>query len=686
MTDSAVLSAPPADSHNFTDTLVLDGPPPAEEYARSVETGSPDADSPDANAPGSHDTPAPVAHPGDATADVREDPPASVEVVTPLPDPPAPAERPAPEPAATEPKTGFAALGLSDHLLGVLAEKGYEEPTPVQAAVIPAILAGRDVLGRAATGTGKTAAFALPLIDRLLSRTDADRTDDEDADRPAGPRVLVLVPTRELAAQVAEAVRDYAVGTGLGVVTVVGGEAFGPQRRALRQGVEMVVATPGRALDLIRRGTLQLAGLDAAVLDEADEMLDMGFADDIESVLSETPAGRQTVLVSATLPPRIKSIADKHMTDPVRLEVADPERDSDEPPRVRHVAHVVHRRDRSAALLRVLEAGGASRALIFCRTRGGVDDLTADLTREGRRAAALHGGLTQEQRVRVVERLRSGSIEVMVATDVAARGLDVPELTHVVNFDPPGSPETFVHRVGRVGRAGREGTAVTLLAPNERRRVRQFASAAGGPIPIEPLPTAADLADVREAQTRGALLDALTGDGFATLRDRLRPLVKALAAEVGDDFSAEDLAVAAAALAHHTAFGDPVTEDIPDAGGRPDRSGGPRSGGGDRGDRPDRGTRRGPRAKKDRGPRNAPADTARLFFSVGRDANVRPGDLVGAITGEAGIDGSEIGKIDVAPTFSLVDVARPHADRVISALRGRSIRGKKVTVRPDRGA
>ena len=647
MIDSAVLDAP---------APVLDSP------SAGVPASSPDLSSPEPHAP-----------------------------ERPAPERPAP-ERPAPEPpepgrvAPARPADGFASLGLSDHLLGVLAERGYDEPTPVQEAVIPAILAGRDVLGRAATGTGKTAAFALPLIDRLLARLAEDENGEgDDGDRPDGPRVLVLVPTRELAAQVAEAVRGYAVGTRLGVVTIVGGESFGPQKRALKRGVEMVVATPGRALDLIRQGTLQLAGLDAAVLDEADEMLDMGFADDIESVLSETPAGRQTVLVSATLPPRIKSIADKHMTDPVRLEIEDAPRDADEPPRVRHVAHLVHRRDRTAALLRVLEAGGASRALIFCRTRGGVDDLAAELTRAGRRTAALHGGLTQEQRVRVVERLRSGAIEVMVATDVAARGLDVPELTHVVNFDPPGSPETFVHRVGRVGRAGREGTAVTLLAPNERRRIRQFASAAGGPIPVEPLPTAADLADVRESQTRAALLDALTGDDFAPLRDRLRPIVAGLAEEAGGTFSAEDLAVAAAALAHRTAFGDPVTEEIPDAGGRPERNGGPRS---DRGDRPDRGprhgkTRRGPR---DRGPQNAPADTARLYFSVGRDANVRPGDLVGAITGEAGIDGSDIGKIDVAPTFSLVDVARPHADLVINSLRGRSIRGKKVTVRPDRGA
>ena len=604
----------------------------------------------------------------------------------PAPSPP-PVESPAKSPAsASEPeRTGFAALGLSPALLAALKEKGYETPTPVQAAVIPAVLAGRDVLGQAATGTGKTAAFALPLLDRLRELRTAP-----DAEETKAPAVLVMAPTRELAAQVAEAFRAYRGDLRADVLTVVGGEAFGPQLSALRRGVDVVVGTPGRLLDLLKRGSLDLSRLSAAVLDEADEMLDMGFQEEIEAVLDHTPPGRQTVLVSATLPPRINRIANAHLTDPVTIEIGRDDRSRGEDARVLHTAHVVRRHDKAAAIDRILEVDGAGPSLIFCRTRGGADDLTTELNRLGRRAAALHGGLTQDQRNKVVERLRGGTLNTVVATDVAARGLDVPELTHVFHADLPqgsGGDEAFEHRCGRVGRAGREGRVVTFLQPKERGKLRFMAKAVGADVEIGPLPGAADVVAGRLAKTRAALGDAATGKDFARLRTELAPVLDALAAE-HPDLSWQQLAVAAAALAHRTAFGAAPAEELssppPPKFRDNGRDAGPRSGPSRNGRDP----RDGRSGKKFGGKGGAfpdcPPHATRLWVGSGRDGGVRPGDLVGAIAGETHLSGGQIGAIKIAPTFSLVDVPADAADTVIQALSRGNLRGQKVTVRRDR--
>ena len=544
--------------------------------------------------------------------------------------------------------------------------------------MIPAILDGRDVLGQAATGTGKTAAFALPLLDRLRIAKTAPDADDEQP----GPAVLVLAPTRELAAQVADQFRQYRGAMRVDVLTVVGGEAFGPQLSALRRGVDVVVATPGRALDLLKRGNLDLSGLLACVLDEADEMLDMGFQEEIEAVLDFTPPGRQTVLVSATLPPRIDAIANKHLTDPVRIEIGKPQAAKGADARVLHSAHYVSRHHKAAAIDRILEVDGAGPTLIFTRTRGGADDLTTELNRCGRRAAALHGGLTQEQRTKVVERLRGGTLNVVVATDVAARGLDVPELTHVMHADLPTGPEPFVHRCGRVGRAGRDGRVVSFLHPKERFKLKQYAKAANADVEVSPLPAGDAVVAGRLRKTREALKDAATAPDFAALRDQLAPLL----AELGEELnvSPAHLAAAAAALGHRTAFGTAPIEDLNSPPPRPSKfsSNGPGGGGKSGGGKFSGGSKfkGGKRVHPE-----CPPGSARLFVGAGRDAGVRPGDLVGAIAGETHLSGGDIGAIKIAPGFSLVDVPRQAADTVIQALTRGSLRGQKVSVRHDRG-
>jgi ATP-dependent RNA helicase DeaD len=547
----------------------------------------------------------------------------------------------------TDDAVGFADLGLRPELLAALAGLGYEEPTPIQREAIPPLIDGRDVLGQAATGTGKTAAYALPLLQHLA----ADRRQPE----PAG---LVLVPTRELAIQVSEALYRYGKELGARVVPVYGGQPIGRQLRALDAGVDLVVATPGRALDHVRRGTLRLDQVATVVLDEADEMLDMGFAEDLEAILDETPDSRQTVLFSATMPRRLDTLARRHLRDAVRLQLASQRPAAGEAPRVRQSAYVVPRASKATALGRVLDVESPTAAIVFCRTRDEVDQLTETLKGRGYRAEALHGGMTQDQRERVMGRLRGGTAELLVATDVAARGLDIDQLTHVVNYDVPSAPETYVHRIGRVGRAGREGVAITLVEPRAHRMLKTIEQVTGSPIAVEKLPTVADLRARRLELTRAALRESLLEDDL----EHFRAVVDTLT----DEFDVMEVALAAVKLAHEATGGPDDDEDIPDAPVRPDR-GEPR---------------RGPR--EDRPARAASGPVERLFVGLGRDAHVRPADLVGAITGEAGLRGRDIGAIEIAQRFSIVEVPAGSADDVIAALRQATIKGRRPVVRRDR--
>jgi ATP-dependent RNA helicase DeaD len=628
-----------------------------------------------------------------------------------------------------KPDNEFTVLGLDPRLVETLLALGYEEPTPIQRAAIPALLTGRDLMGQAATGTGKTAAFALPLLHRLAAL-------GRERSRPSA---LILVPTRELAVQVAEAVHRYGRQLEGSVIPLYGGQSFGQQARALARGIDVVVATPGRAIDHIKRGTISLAGVSVVVLDEADEMLDMGFAEDIQTILAETPRERQTMLFSVSLPPPIMAIARRHLVDPVEITVPRERVAAGAAPRVRQSAYIVDRAHKLTALGRLLDVEDPTSALVFCRTRIEVDEVAETLAARGYRAEALHGGMAQDERERVMGRLRAGAADLIIATDVAARGLDIEQLSHVFNYDVPSNPEAYVHRIGRVGRAGRAGIVVTLAEPREVRMLRNIEHATKHKIQIDRLPTIADLRAHRLEMTRAALNEVLVEDDF----EDVGVVVEALLYE----FDLMQIALAAVKLAHRAESreGQEDADEIPAPVAprpRPPRAGAPARGErrsyGEHGKReygqPSESTRRtqrdssaaepwqqkerapdskraaAPGNRRDRasaahqergahasrpadrpsGPSDRPrkprpagdgAGMVRLLLNVGRRAGVRPQDLVGAITGEAGVIGRAIGAIDISDESSLVEVAEEIAAQVVRAMRGVRIKGVRISVR-----
>jgi len=598
---------------------------------------------------------------------------------TEIPEDARPADSAAAEPAESA-SDGFSSLELDARLLTTIAALGYEEPTPIQREAIPPLLAGRDLLAEAPTGTGKTAAFALPTLQRIpIGKAGEGSTS-----------ALVLVPTRELAMQVAEALHKYGRELGARILPVYGGQPIGQQLRGLRRGVDIVVATPGRAVDHLKRGSLRFDGVQVVILDEADEMLDMGFAEDLETILAATPDERQTALFSATISPTITRIAKRHLHDPARIKVHAEKVAGDGTARVRQVAYVVRRNDKLAALCRILDVEDPASTLVFARTRGEVDDLAEALSARGHDAGALHGGLTQEGRDRMMGRFRDGSLDVLVATDVAARGLDIEHVSHVVNYDVPSNPDAYVHRIGRTGRAGREGVAITLVEPREHRMLRNIEAATHAKLEIAHLPTVADLRERRTEILRANLREALLGDGF----DRFRGVVEPLT----DEFDLVDIALAAVSLIEGAGtqdadevelFSPPLNAGPPPRGarpmqGRPMRPGGPgapRPGPGGPSPRSGLGGPGGPPRGGDRPGSSGP--WVRLFVGGGRRAGLRPGDLVGAITNEAHVPGGVVGAIQINEGFSLVDVQEGVADAVIAALREATIRGKRLQVRRD---
>ncbi len=533
---------------------------------------------------------------------------------------------------------GFSSLGLDDRLLQAVADLGYEEPSPIQREAIPLLLAGRDVLGRAATGTGKTAAFSLPLLQRI----------EIGGAKPFEASALVLVPTRELAVQVAEALHKYGKPLGVTVLPIYGGQEISHQFRQLKRGVDVVVATPGRALDHMRRKTLKLEKVSVVVLDEADEMLDMGFAEDLESILGTLPASRQTALFSATLPPRIARIAEQHLTKPARLHIREEKPVAGAAPKVRQVAYVVPRGQKSSALGRLFDLEAPKNAIVFCRTRTEVDALTDTLKATGFAAEGLHGGMTQAQRARVLKRFKDGAAQFLVATDVAARGLHIDKLSHVVNYDLPTAPEAYVHRIGRTGRAGEEGVAISLAEPREHRLLKNIERVTGQPIAMERLPTVADLrARQLELLTASLREQVLAGD-----LDPYRVVVESLANEL------DLLDIAAAAVKLSQAGKDAMVQEAPPV--EPPRTRAPRE-----------------RAPK---PRRSEGEMVKLFIGAGRRAGIRPADLVGAIANEADVESSVIGSIQIADAHSVVEVPAELLDRVQEALRKTTLRGRSVKV------
>lgn len=559
-----------------------------------------------------------------------------------------------------QPNEGFAALGLDARIVEALTILGYEEPTPIQQEAIRPLIDGRDLLGQAATGTGKTAAFALPILQRFI---------DEGGPSATGPLAVVLVPTRELAMQVAEAVHRYGKALNVRVLPVYGGQPIGRQIHAMRSGVDVVIATPGRALDHMRRGTLQLGAVRIVVLDEADEMLDMGFAEDLEAILAATPAEKQVALFSATLAPRISAIAKTHLRDPEVIRIDRETVKAGSTARVRQVAYIVPRAHKMAALGRILDVEQPQSAIVFCRTRNEVDELTETLNARGYRAEALHGGLSQEQRDRVMKKFRANTSDLLIATDVAARGLDVQHVSHVVNYDVPSAAEAYVHRIGRTGRAGRTGTAITMAEPREHRMLRNIERVTGQSIETAPVPTVADLRARRVELAQAALRETILGGEL----DAFRGIVAALA----DEFDMMDIAAAAVKQSALASGEAAEAEEIPAAA--PARERHPA--------REREAARAEKRADRPAAPKRTPRGggaSAKLYVGGGRKLKIRPGDIVGAIANEMGIEGEAIGAISIWDRHSIVEVPESLADDIVAALGATTIKGKKLLVRRDR--
>ena len=540
----------------------------------------------------------------------------------------------------------FHAFSLHPALMQAVEELGYESPTPIQERAIPALMGGRDVLGQAQTGTGKTAAFALPMLHAL-----------EMDEAHAHVQGLVVAPTRELANQVAKAIYGYGRHRGVRVLSVYGGQSYSHQINRLNRGVDIVVGTPGRMLDLIRKGILHLNMVRYLVLDEADEMLSMGFIEDIEAILSETPATRQTALFSATLPQTIRRLADRYMSTPESITI-NPKRLTVAETQQRY--YLVYEEDKLAALTRLFETEEVTSALIFARTKVRTAELADALLARGFQAEAIHGDLSQPARETVMGRFRRGQVKVLVATDVAARGLDIDDVSHVINFDIPFDPEAYVHRIGRTGRAGKSGIAVTLVTPRERRRLQKIEAYTMQPISRATLPSADDVRARREALF---LLDMNTH--LETPNAREHALVAQLL-DAGYDLA--DVAAAAIQMARGDEAQRPI-EDVREVQTRSHRHAARR------GDKPKSRPRRS-RRKGEREP-----GMVRFTMNVGEAQGIRPRDVVGAIASEANIPGRAIGAIDIQSQQTFVDVSERHAGKVLRAMKRCKLRGRPVVLR-----
>ncbi|WP_028917478.1 DEAD/DEAH box helicase [Pseudoxanthomonas sp. J35] len=553
----------------------------------------------------------------------------------------------------------FGDLGLPEPLLAALSAVGYESPSPIQAATIPALLAGRDVLGTAQTGTGKTAAFALPALARLdLSK--------------GKPQVLVLAPTRELAIQVAEAFQRYAVKLpGFQVLPIYGGQGYGPQLHALRRGVHVVVGTPGRVIDHLNRGTLDLSELKCLVLDEADEMLRMGFIDDVEAVLQKTPPQRQVALFSATMPAPIRRIAQTYLRDPAEVTIAARTTTS---ANIRQRYWFVSGMHKLDALTRIIEAEPFDAMIVFARTKAGTEELAEKLQARGQAAAAINGDLQQQQRERIIQQLKDGKLDVLVATDVAARGLDVERISHVLNYDIPYDTESYVHRIGRTGRAGRSGEAILFVTPREKGMLRAIERATRQPIEEMRLPTVEAVNDRRVAR----FFERISGALEAGDLDDYRELVERYAGE--HDVTVTEVAAALARLLHGDTPLLLEAREEPAPRARFERE--PRE---PRAPREHRGRdeepfgQRVPRAPKP--PRDAPQPGMEAYrVEVGHVHGVKPGNIVGAIANEAGLEARYIGRIDIHEDHSVLDLPEGMPPEILQHLQKTWVVGQQLKI------
>jgi ATP-dependent RNA helicase DeaD len=562
----------------------------------------------------------------------------------------------------------FADLDIPSPILKALKEVGYETPSPIQAATIPLLMEGRDVLGQAQTGTGKTAAFALPVLSRI------------DVKNPA-VQALVLAPTRELAIQVAEAFQSYASHIkNFHVLPIYGGQSYGPQLSSLRRGVQVVVGTPGRVIDHIEKGSLDLSQLKTLVLDEADEMLRMGFIDDVEHILQQTPDTRQTALFSATMPPQIKRIAKTYLHEPSEVTVA---------AKTTTAANITQRYwlvaglQKLEALTRILEAEPFDGMIIFSRTKLGTEELAAKLQARGFAAAAINGDMAQQQRERTIEQLKNGKIDILVATDVAARGLDVERISHVINYDVPSDPESYTHRIGRTGRAGRSGDAILFVTPRERGLLKAIERATRQPVAPLTLPTIKAVNEVRIAKFKDQIGEALAGGGLEIFRQLIEDY------EREQNVPAIDIA---AALAKLNRGDEPLLLEKPDREAKPEfrerefrerderpaRAG--REGFGDV-----RGAERPAREgfKKERIERAPEAGMATYRIEVGYANGAKPGNIVGAIANEGGIAARDIGRIEIYDDYSTLDMPADLPQDLLDHLKKVWVAGQQLQITRD---
>jgi ATP-dependent RNA helicase DeaD len=561
--------------------------------------------------------------------------------------------------STTEPESpavSFADLGLGDAVLKSLKDVGYETPSAIQAQTIPSLLAGNDLVGLAQTGTGKTAAFALPILDQLDVKQKS-------------VQALVLAPTRELALQVCEAFERYAAHTrGVHVLPVYGGQGYGVQLSALRRGVHVVVGTPGRIMDHLEKGTLDLSELRFLVLDEADEMLNMGFADDVETILADTPDEKQVALFSATMPPQIRRLSKKYLTDPVEITVKNKTTTSANTTQRYLIVSYPQKVD---ALTRILEVENFEGMIVFVRTKNETETLAEKLRARGFSAQAINGDVQQTQRERTVNQLRDGKLDILVATDVAARGLDVERISHVVNYDIPTDTESYVHRIGRTGRAGRKGDAISFVTPRERYLLKHIEKATRQPLTQMQLPTVEDVNTTRLSRFDDAITEAL---GQSTRIERFRDIIGHYVRE--HDVPEVDVAAALAVVAQGETplLLDPAEEVRSPREPRSE----PRS---------ERGPARSSAASRERRPRGGgDGNLATYRISVGKRHKVEPRQIVGAIANEGGLSRSDFGHISIRPDHSLVELPADLPESAWEALRQTRISGKLIELKRDEGA
>jgi len=523
-----------------------------------------------------------------------------------------------------EQPTSFGDIILSKKIITAITEMGFEEPSPIQSKTIPLVLEGKDVIGQAQTGTGKTAAFGIPVLEMMQ-------------DNVRHVQALIMTPTRELAVQVSDELAQIGKHRRVRTLAIYGGQSIDRQIRALRNGVHIVIGTPGRLLDHIRRNTIRLDQVRTVVLDEADEMLDMGFVEDIESILSNLPTeGRQTLLFSATMPSQILQLSKRYMNQP---EVVSVSKEQVTVPLIDQ--YYYETREKLDGLCRVMDVEDVSRAIIFCRTKKGVDELVSSLQGRGYMVDGLHGDLSQSQRDRVMKKFRDAKLDVLIATDVAARGIDIEDLGFVINYDIPQDPESYVHRIGRTGRAGRKGTAITFIEPREYRQLKLIEKAAKTRMFRRQLPSPADVLDRQRDLIKERLLQTIMQDQYEGYHSIVQDL--------SDDHDPMDIAAAALKLYNEgfkAAKAEAEKAAFTDNGGQP--------------------------------------GMVRLFVNVGRAQKIRPEDIVRAISSEADIAGSLIGVINIFDKFTFVEVPVDIAERVVSVMHRGTIKGFKVNVEPAR--